>query len=173
MNCPRIIHTMRRGLYFILMVVLILRGLTGTAMAAGVLAPLLPIGMTQQQQPVALHGKVHGHGEALAAGAQISTGHGDHHGGMQAANAELHTDAASDNDHPAAVSVACEGPSTGCAGPDHHTNNCSACEICHSTMLNTPVVLTQAQRCSGPTLPVTSAQFDSAPAALVIKPPIA
>ena len=31
---------MRRGLFFILMVVLVLRGLTGTAMAAGVLPPL-------------------------------------------------------------------------------------------------------------------------------------
>ena len=156
---------MRRGLYFMLMVVLVLRGLAGTAMAAGVLAPLLPTEMTQQQ-PVPLHGEGHAHGEALHAGAQISTGHGDHHDGMQVAAA------ASDNDHPAAASVACEGSSTACAGHTHHASSCAACGICHSAMLDAPVVSMQAQRCLGTPLCVTSAQFDSAPAALVIKPPI-
>ena len=34
---------MRRGFFFLLMVVLVLRGLTGTAMAAGIVAPLLPV----------------------------------------------------------------------------------------------------------------------------------
>ncbi len=172
LNCPRIIHTMRRGLYFMLMVVLVLRGLTGTAMAAGVLAPLLPMGIAHQQ-PVALHGEAHAHGETLPAGAQFSTEHGDHHSGMQAVNADADTNAVSNDDQLAAVSVACEGSGTACAGQDHHTNGCSACEICHSAMLEAPVVLTPTQRSSGTTLPVTSAQFDSAPAALAIKPPIA
>lgn len=41
---------MRRGLYFVLMVVLVLRGLTGTAMAAGVLPPLLPASAPHAQE---------------------------------------------------------------------------------------------------------------------------
>ena len=41
---------MRRGLYFVLMVVLVLRGLTGTAMAAGVLPPLLPASAPHVQE---------------------------------------------------------------------------------------------------------------------------
>ena len=143
---------MRRSLYFMLMVVLVLRGLTGTAMAAGVLAPLSPMAGTQHQQaPLPVDAQAH------------SSMHGVH--------------SASEDDHPAGVSapidVSCESASTSCAGHDHHASSCSACGICHSALLDSADLLAPAQHASGTRLPISCAQFDSAPAALVIKPPIA
>ena len=65
---------MRRGFFFLLMVVLVLRGLTGTAMAAGIVAPLLPAGPAQYtgvHQPMAEgmaddHSHAHDHSATLA-----------------------------------------------------------------------------------------------------------
>ena len=50
---------MRRGLFFILMVVLVLRGLTGTAMAAGVLPPLVLTQATAAHQHEAAQHTTH------------------------------------------------------------------------------------------------------------------
>ena len=143
---------MRRGLYFMLMVVLVLRGLTGTAMAAGVLAPLSPMAGTQHQQaPLPVDAQAH------------SSMHG-----VYDASEHAHSAAVS-----AAVAASCDSASTSCAEHDHHASTCSACGICHSAMLDSAALLAPAQHASGTRLPISCAQFDSAPAALVIKPPIA
>ena len=116
---------MRRSLYFVLMVVLVLRGLTGTAMAAGILPTLPATGLA--------------HHQALAA------------------------------------SSACDDSSaTGCAAHEHHASTCSACEICHSAMLDAPPAPAQAPvLATGAGLPAASARFESALPAPTIKPPIA
>lgn len=168
---------MRRGFFFLLMVVLVLRGLTGTVMAAGIVAPLLPAGAAQHvgaHQPTA-EGMVHddqGH-------------HRDHSATFAQAEdlapADAHTPdggpaAEPGIDHTASHSAACQNPDAGCKSGDdhdHHSASCSACEICHSAMLGLPASLTPAPLPAGALLPLASAQFDSAPAALAIKPPIA
>lgn len=127
---------MRRGLYVLMMVVLVLRGLTGTAMAAGVLPPLAPLDAQHAQHQ-----------------AQEQTHHHDE----------------------ATTSAACDTSTAGCAAHEHghHTAACSACEICHSAMLDAPATPTPGRLSPGPQRPLTTAQFDSAPLALAIKPPIA
>ena len=168
---------MRRGFFFLLMVVLVLRGLTGTAMAAGIVAPLLPAGPAQHtavHQLVAegmAHDYSHPHDHsATLAQAEDSAPAGAHaHHGSQAAEPAI--------DHTTAShAAACQDHGTGCpthSDHEHHSASCSACEICHSAMLGLPASLTPASLPAGALLPLASAQFDSALAALAIKPPIA
>lgn len=174
---------MRRGLSLLLMVVLVLRGLTGTAMAAGVLPPLQP--------PAAPHSHFQADAASVAphAPAEVhqapSATHGAHHGSSPPASGSTATEPAADHDHhdhdhdhasaaPAGLDVAtCDGSSTGCAAHDHHASACSACEICHSAMLDVPTARTPAHQPPGPLRALSAAPFDSAPAALAIKPPIA
>ena len=132
---------MRRGLFFVLMVVLVLRGLTGTAMAAGVLPPL------------ALTHAATAHQHAADA-AQHAT-HDD---------ASHHSTAADLGNHCADASAECH--------PHEHAT-CSACEICHSAMLAAPDVSIPAARLPSAHLRHTPAPLHNAPAALLIKPPIA
>jgi len=142
---------MRRGLYFVLMVVLVLRGLTGTAMAAGVLPPLLANGMAPQHQG---HPQHQHHSDAPVVAAEAGADHATHHD-LQAMHAP------------------CEGETPVCDSHAHHSATCSACEICHSAMLDTPDRSTLTPSQPGTLLPLAATQFDSAPAALAIKPPIA
>lgn len=131
---------MRRGLFFVLMVVLVLRGLTGTAMAAGVLPPLV---LTQV---------------AAAHQHDTATQHVTHD------DASHHSTAADPASH-------CTEASAECHPHEHAT--CSACEICHSAMLAAPGVSPNVPRLPGAHLRHTPAPLHNAPAALLIKPPIA
>ena len=65
----------------------------------------------------------------------------------------------------------CADASAECHPHEHAT--CSACEICHSAMLAAPGVSTPAARLPSARLRHTPAPFHNAPAALLIKPPIA
>ena len=167
---------MRRGFFFLLMVVLVLRGLTGTAMAAGIVAPLLPAGPTQHtgaHQPMAQgmghdHSHPHDHSATPAQAEGVAPADAHAHHGAPAAEPGI--------DHTASHSAAWQDPDAGCKSGDdhdHHSASCSACEICHSAMLGLPASLTPAPLPAGALLPLAPAQFDSAPAALAIKPPIA
>ena len=145
---------MRRGFFFVLMVVLVLRGLTGTAMAAGLLQPLVPAAghhAPAQNQTYRL---------ALGEAAAKASGH-DHRGHASAA------------DHLVGVPFDCEGASDTCHPQEHPASTCSACEICHSAMLVPSVPTAQATLAPGHARPSASAPFDSAPAAPTTKPPIA
>lgn len=173
---------MRRGLSLLLMVVLVLRGLTGTAMAAGVLPPLQAAATAHgHTQADTARAAPHTPGEAHQAPSSAS---GAHPGSplppeSTAAEPEAdHDDHDHDHDHALAAPVAadvaaCDGGSTGCAAHDHHASACSACEICHSAMLDVPTALTPVHQPPGPLRAQSAAPFDSAPAALAIKPPIA
>lgn len=167
---------MRRGFFFLLMVVLVLRGLTGTAMAAGIVAPLLPAGPAQYtgvHQPMA-EGMGHDHSHVLDHSATVVQAED-----LAPADAHAHHDGPAAEpaiDHTASPSAACQDHGAGCpthSDHDHQSASCSACEICHSAMLGLPASLTPAPLPAGALLPLASAQFDSAPAALAIKPPIA
>lgn len=143
---------MRRGFALVLMVVLVLRGLVGTAMAAGVLPPVLP------QVPAAVQ-HMHAHDQ----------GH---------AHERLHQqDAGPSAKHPAeplaaAHGCADEGGAGSCAVHDHQSGTCSACEICHAAMLGTVAATVGAQSLPSRALPAARARFDSAPFEQAIKPPI-
>ena len=130
---------MRRGLFFVLMVVLVLRGLTGTAMAAGVLPPLALTQATAAHQHEAVQHTTHD-------------------------DANHHSTAADLGNHCADASAECH--------PHEHAT-CSACEICHSAMLAAPGVSPNVPRLPGAHLRHTPAPLHNAPAALLIKPPIA
>ena len=179
---------MRRGLSLLLMVVLVLRGLTGTAMAAGVLPPLQPPAAPHSHiqadtARAAPHTPAEAH-QAPTAAHGAHSAHGTHHGSPPPPESTA-TEPEADHDHhdhdhdhalaaPAAAdAAACNGASTGCAAHDHHASACSACEICHSAMLDVPAALTLAHQPPGPLRALSAAPFDSAPAALAIKPPIA
>ena len=179
---------MRRGLSLLLMVVLVLRGLTGTAMAAGVLPPLQPPAAPHSHiqadtARAAPHTPAEAH-QAPTAAHGAHSAHGTHHGSPPPPESTT-TEPEADHDHhdhdhdhalaaPAAAdAAACNGASTGCAAHDHHASACSACEICHSAMLDVPAALTPAHQPPGPLRALGAAPFDSAPAALAIKPPIA
>lgn len=151
---------MRRSLSLVLMVVLVLRGLTGTAMAAGVLPSLLQAAASQQSHAHALlaPGEPAAHHEHAAAPADPP--HGPGHG----ATLQLHA---------AGGTAPCEEADGGCSAQEHHALACSACEICHSAMLEAPALRVPGLAPAGPLRATATAQFDSAPPARAIKPPIA
>lgn len=166
---------MRRGLHFLMVFVLILRGLAGTAMAAGVLPPLLPSG-PQHAQPHSQHGP-HA-GKTVAAPHAVHAAHAADVPAVVAANTgvldgshpgHVHTS------HPAnAVSVPQCGECLDIpAAHEHHSVACSACEICHSAMLDVAALAMPMLSLMDSAQPITRVQFDSAPAALAVKPPIA
>ncbi|HRL98676.1 MAG TPA: hypothetical protein PLE22_04445 [Acidovorax sp.] len=153
---------MRRGLSLLLMVVLVLRGLAGTAMAAGTLPPLQPLDAahTHLQSPQAHHQDISPSATALSGHPHASEQSGHGHDGV--------------HDHAATATAAtCDSTPASCAAHPQHSGACSACEICHSAMLDVPATLIPSHRPPGPLRALTAAQFDSAPAALAIKPPIA
>lgn len=143
---------MRRLFSLLLMLLLVLRGLVGTAMAAGMVPAdslAQPVQQSVQQQAHSVH-QAHA-SDALAAATQAPD------------QGTTHTPCAD----PAS------GP-CGDAATHAHSPLCSACEICHSVLLVPPLwgsnlphpVASEVQ-------PGATARFTSASAALAIKPPIA
>lgn len=152
---------MRRGpLFYVLMVVLVLRGLMGTAMAAGMLPMQHPAPAAVAQAAAAdqHHGQ---HGDH--ASASYGVHHATAHGSMQGGGDHGTTDAAQ---------LACDGSGTGCATHSQHAN-CTACEICHSALLEPLAMPAAPLPLLAGTAPAAATPFDSATAALAIKPPIA
>lgn len=144
---------MRRGpLFYLLMVVLVLRGLVGTAMAAGMGPMQHPAPAAVAQTVLAVH-----HGQ-----------HGDH---AATADAGAHADHGATD----ATLQACDGSAPGNAGCATHSQhvNCTACEICHTALMEPPALPAGLPRLAAGTAPAAATPFDSATAALAIKPPIA
>ena len=151
---------MRRGLLFVLMVVLVLRGLAGTAMAAG-LWPAAPVATAAVSAVVGTPSSAHGAHmptavQSAPAAAEATDTHHPHHGNAQEA-----------------VQPCSEAPAPECAGHEHSVGTCTACDICHSAMLEAPMPHAPADAPAGFALPGVTARFASTPAALAIKPPIA
>lgn len=141
---------MRRGFFMFLMLVLVLRGLTGMAMAAGVVPPLVPAG-SHLQEPAHHHGSVEAQGTS------------SHHAGVFVGHVTLAYDAAEP----------CASGSEGCGLHADHAGTCSACEICHSAMLAPSAPSRVPPVPLDPMPPQGATTFHSAPAAPDIKPPIA
>lgn len=141
---------MRRGLSVILVLLLVLRGLLGDAMAMGT-APV-------DAPTVAA---VHHHAPTVSQHETASQGMSSH--------GENHADPAS-HDPVAAATDACSAQDSDWS--HEHGTTCSACGICHSALF-TPDLLAQPLLRHPSTLrPLGGTRFASAPAALDIKPPI-
>lgn len=144
---------MRRILSLALVVMLVLRGLMGTAMAAGVVPPL-PIQSVQTVQKAAPATPT-AHASAIA-------GHPGH---------ALH--ATLGDDHHAAAPVNCHDTPTSECGPHEHSPSCADCDICHSAMLAPPALPAPPLHLRGAVRSADSVPFASVQAARTIKPPIA
>lgn len=147
---------MRRILSLALVVMLVLRGLMGTAMAAGVVPPL-PIQSVQTVQKAAPATPT-AHASAIA-------GHPGHPGHA------LH--ATPGDDHHAAAPVNCHDTPTSECGPHEHSPSCADCDICHSAMLAPPALPAPPLHLRGAVRSADSVPFASVQAARTIKPPIA
>lgn len=155
----------------VLMLVLVLRGLLGTAMAAGMVQSLPAGGPASQAHPAQHQQKQEQEQEqehlrsshaadnalALAPGLQATAEHG--------------MGTPEDGMHSQCPEHATANP---CGTSAHtHAPLCSACDICHSFMLLPPQLTTPAHPGAVEARPGTTAPLASAPAALAIKPPIA
>ena len=175
---------MRRIFPLVLMLLLVLRGLVGTAMAAGMMPAGGPAHSAEAAQPL-LHpahspdspGNAGNAGNAgspvLTATAAAPLGMVVHTLHAAAANPHGMAPEPAPGLHPpcaGAAPAACDGTS-----PDHaHSPLCSACEICHSALLAPPPPAAVPHGVSaGQVQAGASDRFASAAAALAIKPPIA
>ena len=148
----RIIPPMRRGLSFLLVLLLVLRGLLGDAMAMGK-APMLAPATTAHHHRLA---STPLDGLHLAMGQDAHGEHGQHGAPMAASAKACSPDPAS----------------PGCHHSHEGMASCSACGICHSA-LSQPHLPALPQAQAPATLrPLGTTRFASAPAALLIKPPI-
>lgn len=149
---------MRRIFPLVLMLLLVLRGLMGTAMAAGMLFVLPADGPAQPAHSAHQLHQTHSSDSTSATGPGVVLTADDSMGPQDQG-----------------VHPVCSGPASGrCDGSAHtHSPLCPVCEICHSAVLlppgpNTPPNLSAVEVHFG-----TSARFASAAAALAVKPPIA
>ena len=150
---------MHRFFSLLLMLLLVLRGLLGTAMAAGMVPVLLPADGPPQPVVQSVQQQAHSAHQAHAPDALAAAA------------------AAAQTPGPGTAHTPCADPANSpCNGASAHAHSplCSACEICHSVLLVTPQwgsnlphpVASEVQ-------PGATARFASAAAALAIKPPIA
>jgi Zn finger protein HypA/HybF involved in hydrogenase expression len=150
---------MRRVLSFALVVLLVLRGLMGTAMAEG-LAPAQPAKIARVAEVTLQSGhSLKAPAVQHSAPSHTLSEHAAH--AHSAAPADMETHAA-----------ACEdGTSNACS--HEHSASCPDCDICHSAMLALPAMPTRSLRVTGAVRPAEAVPFASVPAARTIKPPIA
>lgn len=135
---------MRRFLPWLLLLLLALRGLTGTAMASDGLPP-------PPLQTVA----------AFAAPSHVLHGMDTHQSTMAGAPAATAT-----------AEQACDSaPGAGCASHSY-SPACSACDICHSALPAPPVLAAVPSPADSTTPSGATTPFASAQAALALKPPI-
>ena len=174
---------MRRIFPLVLMLLLVLRGLLGTAMAAGML-PVLPASgpahSAEAAQPLLQLHPAHSPDSPGNAGSPVLTATAAAPLGMVVHT--LHAAAANPHgmapEHASGMHPPCAGAApAACDGtsPDHaHSPLCSACEICHSALLAPPPPAAVPHGVSaGQVQAGASDRFASAAAALAIKPPIA
>ena len=140
--------SMRRFLALALVLLLVFRGLLGSAMAAGIGVAELPAPGVAAQALVQV--QLHG--------AAARTVHA----------AALHADA----DAEAAQTAPCHGATSNDCDAAAHGPGCPACDICHSALLVPPAPPVLPRFMSSAVRPGAAAPFASAQAALAIKPPI-
>ncbi len=143
---------MRRSFSFVLVMLLVLRGLLGDAMAMGVAPVALPTAPLHQQAAMAAEQGVVSHHQ----------GHAGTHSADAATTAAIATTSA------CTAEGAADSPHCGHeSGP-----TCSACGICHSALFAMSALLQPLALQPVALQSVGHTPFASAAAALAIKPPI-
>lgn len=171
---------MRRPLSLILVLLLVLRGLLGDAMAMGWVPALAP-SATANTATTAAHGA---HGASMAAAEVALPCHMPMSAPVHAMHA-MNTPPASAapmavavHDPIAMASAAVAGAAMASAdgeaghGTSGHANHCTACGICHSSLFSAPWPATSVAPASAVRPTQGGVRFASALAAPAIKPPI-
>ncbi|WCM89976.1 hypothetical protein [Acidovorax sp. NCPPB 3576] len=175
-------------MFLFLIVLMALRGLTGNAMAAGMLpaagmamhamhAPVELLQDTFQELPHGLSGADHGDSPTHSATPDPSPAHPLHAAQAQAPATSpslppCHGEAAAAPAGAADAGHGAAGDASAHTSGHAHEGGCSACGICHSAML--APALADPARAALPRapLPLAERRFASALAAPAIKPPI-
>lgn len=149
---------MRRPLSIVLVLLLVLRGLLGDAMAMGAAPVLTPV---SQASPAAsqLHHHAPDTAQMLEQAAMVADG--GNHAGHSSAHASPHAD----------HDTGC-APQSGACAEHEHGPSCTLCGICHSALF-TPGQLQEGGMSTATALrPQGSERFASAARLPAIKPPI-
>lgn len=157
---------MRRLLPLFLVLLLVLRGLLGDAMAMGTMPPMgAPVGSTAHSAAE------HSHGSA----ADPASPHGSAHATADTAPHHPSDDHSEHSEHSASLTPAdlCAAADASVACGDHsHSAPCAACVVCHSAV--SPTTLQLAAGDTPPHVPPVDrcARFVSAQPLQASKPPI-
>lgn len=154
---------MRRVLSLLMVVLLVLRGLLGDAMAMGT----MPTTQTYDA-PVAASASPHGQHHAME------------HGIAETPPATVHAHSAHASPHAAHAPLQAVAQTDACAAPDRsaacdgHAQgaHCTACGICHSAFTHASLMSTLGDIAAPAPAVATTAQFASAQPLQASKPPI-
>lgn len=158
---------MRRPLSIVLVLLLVLRGLLGDAMAMGaapVMSALAPAAASAPALDPA--SALHHHAPEVALEITQSPDSPEQHHAAHAA------DHASHAEHSAACAPQASGHPGGSCGEHEHGPSCTLCGICHSALFTPGQIGSDGAAPSAALRPQGSARFASAAKLQAIKPPI-
>ena len=166
---------MRRPLSIVLVLLLVLRGLLGDAMAMGAAPVMSALAPAAASAPaLAPASALYHHAPEIAREValeitQLPDSPEQHH----AAHAADHgPDHASHAEHSAACAPQAGGPAGGSCGEHEHGPSCTLCGICHSALFTPGQIGSDGAAPSAALRPQGSARFASAAKLQAIKPPI-
>ena len=154
---------MRRPLSIVLVLLLVLRGLLGNAMAMGTAPVMSPLASAAASAPARSSvSALHHHAPEIAHSPDRSAHH-------HAAHAADHTSHA---EHPGGCVSQAGSPSGGGCGEHEHGPSCPLCGICHSALFTPGQIDSDGPAPAAALRPRGSARFASAVTLQAIKPPI-
>ena len=162
---------MRRPLSIVLVLLLVLRGLLGDAMAMGAAPVMSALAPAAASAPaLAPASALHHHAPEIALEITQSPDSPEQH---HAAHAADHgPDHASHAEHSAACAPQAGGPAGGSCGEHEHGPSCTLCGICHSALFTPGQIGSDGAAPSAALRPQGSTRFVSAAKLQAIKPPI-
>lgn len=162
---------MRRPLSIVLVLLLVLRGLLGDAMAMGAAPVMSALAPAVASAPaLAPASALHHHAPEIALEITQSPDSPEQH---HAAHAADHgPDHASHAEHSAGCAPQASGPAGGSCGEHEHGPSCTLCGICHSALFTPGQIGSDGATPSAALRPQGSARFASAAKLQAIKPPI-
>ena len=155
---------MRRPLSIVLVLLLVLRGLLGDAMAMGA-APVM--GVPAPAVALASDSALHHHAPEIAQSPDSHERHPAH-----ATEQPSHPSHTSHAEHSADCSPQAGSPAGGGCGEHEHGPSCTLCGICHSALFTPGQIDSDGPAPAAALRPRGSARFASAAKLQAIKPPI-
>jgi hypothetical protein len=166
---------MRRPLSIVLVLLLVLRGLLGDAMAMGAAPVMSALAPAAASAPaLAPASALHHHAPEIAREVALeimqSPDSPEQHHATHAA--DHGPDHASHAEHSAGCAPQAGGPAGGSCGEHEHGPSCTLCGICHSALFTPGQIGSDGAAPSAALRPQGSARFASAAKLQAIKPPI-